>query len=68
MGVFTLIHKDTGERLIMSTRPQDLDAYLTTRQKESGAYYIRIDNIRGHLCNAEYKKDKGTWVLTPLSN
>lgn len=68
MGVLTLIHRGTGEYLIISTRPQDLDAYLTTRQKESGAYYIKIKNSRGHLCNAEYKKDKGTWVLVPLSN
>lgn len=67
MGVLSLIHRDTKDCLITSTRLEDLDAYLTPRQKELGHYYIELRDRRGHLCNAEYNKDKGTWILVPLS-
>lgn len=68
MGVFSLIHRDTKECLITSTRLKDVDVYLTVRQKEQGEYYIEVREHRGHLCNAEYKTDRGTWILVPKSN
>lgn len=68
MGVFSLIHRDTKECLITSTRLEDVDTYLTIRQKEQGEYYIELRDRRGHLCNAEYKADLGTWVLVPKSH
>lgn len=67
MGVLSLIHKDTRECLITSTRLEDIDAYLTKQQKEQGKYYIEVRDTRGHLCNATYKSSKGTWILVPLS-
>ena len=66
MGIFYLMHKPTGERLLITTDCRTACNSITLREARSGEYYLEIHDKRGHLCNAIYSVDRETWVLQKI--